>query len=442
MPRHSIIVPCHNGAPHLGAAVESCLAQTERDLEVIVVDDGSTDTSAAIVRRAMRADARVRLIEQPRRGVGAARNAGLESAVGDCVSFLDADDVLEPQKLAVQGAVLAANPAIGIVLCDGVVIDRDGRVVWNGLVDASRFAGHPPLFEVCFRGGPFPPLVPLVRRSLAAAVGGFEVDPVAAGWADIDFWMRLALAGADYHFVSERLVRYRQTQDSMSSDRVGMERAARFVFAKVMREHPLEAVLALRAAHRRLADHEFAQHQLRALVADLVAERAALAAQRDALTAERHSLAADNHRLRQGRAEARWALMEVLAHPSDSSGSRPLMIWGAGAAGRGLLRRLQRSGGRVSAFIDSDARKEGSRVADVPVMGPAAAFETRAGLGPFVLVASVYATAIEAQLHALGRRAGLDYSVVDVDEITDDAQAVSVRAARAADTEAPRGAVA
>src|SRR6476646_4858301 len=128
MIRFSIVIPCYNGERWLADAIQSCLAQTARDLEVIVVDDGSTDNSREVATREAMADARVKVITQENQGVGAARNAGLAMAAGEYVNFLDADDLLEPEKLAEQGAVLDENPAIDCVLCGGWAIDDAGSV--------------------------------------------------------------------------------------------------------------------------------------------------------------------------------------------------------------------------------------------------------------------------------------------------------------------------
>ena len=115
-PTFTVIVPCFNGAATLDATLASARAQTATELEIVYVDDGSTDASAVIAERHAAADARVRVVRQDSRGVGAARNAGLALARGRYVSFLDADDLLEPEKLARQGAVLEAEPAVGMVL--------------------------------------------------------------------------------------------------------------------------------------------------------------------------------------------------------------------------------------------------------------------------------------------------------------------------------------
>ena len=104
----SILIPCHNAAPWLAAAVESALAQTHPRCEIIIVDDGSTDASPAIAGGF--ADRGVRLVRQPRRGAAAARNTAWREAHGEFLQFLDADDLLDREKVARQLARLGAEP--------------------------------------------------------------------------------------------------------------------------------------------------------------------------------------------------------------------------------------------------------------------------------------------------------------------------------------------
>lgn len=107
-PLVSVIVPVHNGKKYLRFALQSVLAQTYRPLEVIIVDDGSTDGSAAVAQ----SFADIRYLSQPQQGVAVARNRGLSEAAGDCAAFLDQDDLWTPEKLTVQMAFLAAHPDI------------------------------------------------------------------------------------------------------------------------------------------------------------------------------------------------------------------------------------------------------------------------------------------------------------------------------------------
>lgn len=103
-PLISILIPCHNAAPFLAATLESALAQTWPKREIIVVDDGSTDDSLALARRFESRG--VQVLDQPNRGASAARNRALRAARGDYFQFLDADDLLSPEKIATQLAVL------------------------------------------------------------------------------------------------------------------------------------------------------------------------------------------------------------------------------------------------------------------------------------------------------------------------------------------------
>lgn len=104
----SVVIPCFNASPWLATAIDSALAQEEVAVEIIVVDDGSTDDSLRLVEHY--ADRRVRLLRQSHRGAAAARNAGCQAARGDHFQFLDADDWLAPQKLAIQLGALRRHP--------------------------------------------------------------------------------------------------------------------------------------------------------------------------------------------------------------------------------------------------------------------------------------------------------------------------------------------
>ena len=125
----TVIVPTFNRSLQLQGAVESVLAQPLRELEVIIVDDGSTDDTAATIASLQRRDARVRSLTQPNSGVAAARNLGLDQAQGDLIAFLDSDDRWLPDKLAFQLACLERVPEAGMIWTDMVGIDPVGRPI-------------------------------------------------------------------------------------------------------------------------------------------------------------------------------------------------------------------------------------------------------------------------------------------------------------------------
>ena len=112
-PLVSCILPVYNGAAHLRDALESVLAQQYAPIEIVAVDDGSTDESPAILAAC---GSRVRVIRQPNGGPAAARNAGIHAARGELIAFLDQDDRWHPRKLARQVAHLQANPQLDVVV--------------------------------------------------------------------------------------------------------------------------------------------------------------------------------------------------------------------------------------------------------------------------------------------------------------------------------------
>lgn len=129
-PLVSVIIPAYNAGRFIGETLASVLAQTYREREIIVVDDGSTDDTAERVRAYGPA---VRCIRIDNAGPGAARNAGLRAAAGAHIAFLDADDLWRPDKLAIQVAVAGRHPESGMVVCDGVQFEDD-RILAQHLI--------------------------------------------------------------------------------------------------------------------------------------------------------------------------------------------------------------------------------------------------------------------------------------------------------------------
>ncbi|MEY4765089.1 MAG: hypothetical protein RI907_1762 [Pseudomonadota bacterium] len=185
----SVIVPCHNARRYIEAALASATSQTHPNLQIIVIDDGSTDDTAAIVRERF---PQVTLMSQPNGGVSSARNLGLKLAEGEFIAFLDADDVWHPQKVEAQLALLQAHPDVLLCRSDRVdsLTDFDARqdltaqsgLPRHHLVAALHDSFHHPYFATS---------TVMVRRRAIERTGGF--DPRLRIAEDIDFYLRVLL---------------------------------------------------------------------------------------------------------------------------------------------------------------------------------------------------------------------------------------------------------
>jgi glycosyltransferase involved in cell wall biosynthesis len=211
-PAVSVILPTHNRAALLARSVGSVLAQTWSDLELIVVDDGSTDDIAAALRPVR--DGRLRLVRLPDRVGGArARNAGLLEARGRFIAFQDSDDEWLPTKLEKQMAAFAAAPAdIGVVYC-ACWREVEGKQLHYPRFDEPVVEGdlHAALLARNFIATP----CAVARREVLDEVGGF--DDAMPRYQDWDLWVRVARQARFTHLPEELVVQHEQA-DSISRD--------------------------------------------------------------------------------------------------------------------------------------------------------------------------------------------------------------------------------
>jgi glycosyltransferase involved in cell wall biosynthesis len=241
-------MPVYQGREHLAAAIESVLAQTFERLELLVVDDGSTDGSSAIARTYAGRDPRVHYRRQENAGQGAARNAGIGVARGEAVAFLDQDDLWLPDKLARQLPLLDDTT---VVYSDTYIL-RDG-----GRNREERFSDHlygwpvPATLGSLIVGNTIPVLTALLSRRLLLAHGGLTSDPALKGVDDYDLWLRLAAAGVRFSYVPEPLAVYRVHKAAMSADQVGMASARLALFEKLAAQDSGEQGKAFRSRLRR-----------------------------------------------------------------------------------------------------------------------------------------------------------------------------------------------
>jgi glycosyltransferase involved in cell wall biosynthesis len=213
-------MPAHNTGPLVADAILSVLRQTYEDFELIVVDDGSTDETAAEAR-AFTADPRVRVIEQANGGPSAARNAGIALARGEYISMLDSDDMWLPRYLEVMAAALHGDPAAGLAYTDAWVLDdQTGRIRRTTMMHYQRPPAHPPAdserFLHLLLDRNFVYTSVTVRRSVLEAVGGFN-ERLWTG-EDWELWLRIVAAGYRALRPADVLAIHRLRPGSLSAD--------------------------------------------------------------------------------------------------------------------------------------------------------------------------------------------------------------------------------
>ncbi len=237
-PLVSVLLPVFNGEAYISETLRSVLAQTYPNLEILAVDDGSTDATPAILSRFASADSRVKLWPQSNRGVAAARNLAISVARGEFIAPIDADDLWFPEKITSQvNRFLQSPPEVGLVYVWGVRIDERGRILME---DFSReVEGHvlEPLILTFFLGNAS---VPLIRRECFDQVGGYNENfrvADAQGCEDWDLSLRIA-EKFEFRVVPRYLVGYRQTSTSISYNARAMARSYEMTMRELRARHP------------------------------------------------------------------------------------------------------------------------------------------------------------------------------------------------------------
>jgi glycosyltransferase involved in cell wall biosynthesis len=229
MPAVSVITPSYQRAHLITRALSSVLGQDFADLEIVVVDDGSTDDTAAVIARV--ADPRLRYVRfEKNRGIGAARKAGIEEARGEVVAFLDSDDLWKPGKLATVMGAFRRHPEVDLVFSDFENIDHTSGERERGfektatalrrltvtplepdwwLVEKGALEG---LLEANFIGTSS---VVALRRSVFTRAGNFRAD--LSGPEDLEMWWRAALSGSRFAYTTVPLVERHKDEGSITS---------------------------------------------------------------------------------------------------------------------------------------------------------------------------------------------------------------------------------
>ena len=234
-PKVSVIVPAYNVRSYIEEALASLERQSLQEFEVLIVDDGSTDDTAEIVKPFVVGDSRFQLLHKQNGGLSSARNYGIRHARADYIALLDGDDVYEPDKLAAHVAVLDSAAEVGVVYSASRVIREDGRPTF------MRLSGKPvqsdPLLALLCKNFVGHGSNAVFRRCLFNEVG--EFDETLRSSEDVDFWLRIA-ATQRWRFYREPRVLccYRVRPSGLSFNVLQMQRCNEQVISAAYRRSP------------------------------------------------------------------------------------------------------------------------------------------------------------------------------------------------------------
>ncbi len=210
MPKVSIILPTYNYAHYLPAALESLLAQTYKNFEVIVVDDASSDNTKQVINKFLNQSDKIKYFKN-RKNLGPAKNfnRGLSYASGQYVVFFHPDDLFAPQFLEKQVRILDANPNIGVVFCLSHTINSQGKIIGkqkSAYVKPVGLIPQPTAFSKLIFGNYLPFLSAITRRKLVERIG--RLHPQLSQFCDWDLWLKISQL-TDFYLLPEYLSYYR-----------------------------------------------------------------------------------------------------------------------------------------------------------------------------------------------------------------------------------------
>ncbi|MDB9374431.1 glycosyltransferase family 2 protein [Nodularia sphaerocarpa] len=238
MPLVSVIMAAYNAEIFISKTLNSILAQTYKNIEVIVVDDGSQDKTSEIVESFAKKDHRVILLKQANSGVAVARNLAIENSHGEYIAPIDADDIWYPQNIEKQlQSLLKSEPSVGLVYAWSIYIDENDLPM-NMILDSTEEG------EVCLKFVNINFIghasATLIRRECFEQIGGYNTqfrEQNAQGCEDFDLYLRIA-EKYEFRVVPEILIGYRQVFGSMSCNSLAMEKSRKLALVDFQCRNP------------------------------------------------------------------------------------------------------------------------------------------------------------------------------------------------------------
>ena len=203
----SIIIPCFNSGDFLLEAVESCFRSYFKEIEILIVNDGSTDDLTISHLEGFEKSKKVSVLHQTNQGVANARNYGVKHAKGHFLFFLDADNRIRPEYIGEAVAVMNTRPEVAVVYGKPYFFNETGEA-------PKRFTARPYSLDSLLVGN-YIDMCALVRREAFDQVNGFDESRNLHGWEDWDLWVRIGLKKWGFYFLDKVLYEYRVEENSM-----------------------------------------------------------------------------------------------------------------------------------------------------------------------------------------------------------------------------------
>lgn len=212
----SVIIPVYNSGVFLDEAIQSCLNSTYPCIEIVVVDDGSTDVETMQILRSQQWPDNVTIVHKENGGPASARNLGIKNSFGEFIFFLDSDNKIQSDYLVKAYKVLESNPSVGVVY---------SSPFFFGDTDSFELRFKPLKFSMnSIFAGNYIDMCTLIRRSVFDELGGFDEHFDLIGWEDWDFWIRVAQSKWLFHYLDEELFDYRVRKDSLMGQAIELKK--------------------------------------------------------------------------------------------------------------------------------------------------------------------------------------------------------------------------
>lgn len=229
-PLVSVVISTYNYAKYLPTAVKSVLNQTYKNLEIIIVNDGSTDNTDEVIAPYLK-DERIKYIKQKNAGQASAKNCGIKNTSGDYIAFLDADDYWRSDKLEKQLNVFTNDNAVGVVY-SGLKFINPNNEIDNSIILPQMYSGH--ILQELFIDNFIGFSTAVVKKECFDKVGCFDVNlPMAIDW---DLWLRIACF-YKFEYANEHLLYYRYGHANMSRNTEKRIQCSDFVMERFLKEN-------------------------------------------------------------------------------------------------------------------------------------------------------------------------------------------------------------